>query len=304
MSSLAPLPRTSLAPAAKNTVTDVLQARAALGQKSLSFEFFPPKDGAEDTMWKTFEAILDVDSDFVSVTYGAGGSNQERSFVVLEGMASRILTIGHLTCVGASAQSTRETIQRFEQLGVRSILALRGDSPKHDPEALEKGELKTALELVEIVHEVSSLEVGVAAFPELHPESPDAAHDAKVLKLKQDAGASYGLTQLFFAPEYYVNMVTAAASAGAQLPIIPGLMPVSNAKQLLRMAAMSGAAVPTELAHQLETSDEATARKIGMDFTIKLGRELLEIGAPGLHIFTLNQSEAALELASGVGLIN
>ena len=304
MSSLAPLSRTPLAPASKNTVIDVLQARAALGQKSLSFEFFPPKDGAEDTMWKTFEAILNVDSDFVSVTYGAGGSNQEKSFLVLEGMASHILTVGHLTCVGASAQSTRETIQRFEQLGVRSILALRGDSPKNDPEALEKGELKTALELVEIVHEVSNLEVGVAAFPELHPESPDAAHDAKVLKLKQDAGASYGLTQLFFAPEYYTNMVSTAAQAGVELPIIPGLMPVSNAKQLLRMAALSGAAVPAELAHQLETSDEATARKIGMDFTINLGRQLLELGAPGLHIFTLNQSEAALELASGVGLIN
>jgi methylenetetrahydrofolate reductase (NADPH) len=219
-------------------------------------------------------------------------------------MASSILTVGHLTCVGASAQSTRETIQRFEQLGVRSILALRGDSPKNDPDAREKGELKTALELVEIVHEVSNLEVGVAAFPELHPESPDAVHDANVLKLKQDAGASYGLTQLFFAPEYYTNMVSAAAQAGVELPIIPGLMPVSNAKQLLRMAAMSCAAVPAELAHQLGTSDEATARTIGMDFTINLGRQLLELGAPGLHIFTLNQSEAALELASGVGLIN
>ena len=304
MSSLSAYPRTPLLPTQQNSVIDVLQARAALGQKTLSFEFFPPKDGAEETMWKTFEAIIDVKADFVSVTYGAGGSNQEKSFTVLDGMASRILSVGHLTCVGASAQSTRETIQRFEQLGVRSILALRGDSPKNDPDALAKGELKTALELVDIVHQVSNLEVGVAAFPESHPESPNAAHDAKVLKLKQDAGASYGLTQLFFATEYYSNMVEAAAHAGAELPIIPGLMPVSNAKQLLRMAAMSGAAVPKDLAHQLETSDEATARRIGMEFTIQLGRELLEAGAPGLHIFTLNQSEAALELASGVGLIN
>ena len=299
-----PAQRTPLSQIQKNSVRDVLESRAALGQKSLSFEFFPPKDGTEESMWNTFDSILGVDADFVSVTYGAGGSNQENSFSVLEGMASRILTVGHLTCVGASSQSTRETIRRFEKIGVRSILALRGDSPKNDPDALQKGDLKTAIELVEIVREVSDLEVGVAAFPEAHPESKDAAQDALVLNLKQSAGASYGITQLFFATEYYSNMVSGAQAAGASLPIIPGLMPVSNAKQLLRMAAMSGAAVPLELAHALETSDELTARKIGMDFTIRLGLELLDAGAPGLHIFTLNKSDAALELAAGVGLVN
>jgi methylenetetrahydrofolate reductase (NADPH) len=259
MSSNPPALRTQLPLANTNTVIDVLQSRASLGQKSLSFEFFPPKDGSEDQLWETFDSVLNVDADFVSVTYGAGGTNQDKSFAVLERMASNILTVGHLTCVGASAESTRNTIERFENLGVRSILALRGDSPKHDPDALQKGDLKTALELVDIVHQVSGLEVGVAAFPEVHPESKHAQQDAAVLKLKQDAGASYGITQLFFAAEYYTNMVQAAAAAGSNLPIIPGLMPVSNAKQLLRMAGMSGAAVPADLAHQLETADEATA---------------------------------------------
>ena len=143
----------------------------------------------------------------------------------------------------------------------------------------------------------------MAAFPEVHPESDSLEHDARVLALKQAAGASYAMTQLFFGVEHYNEMLAAGADAGVNIPIVPGLMPVSNAKQLLRMAAMSGAAVPAELASQLETADEATGRRIGMDFTIQLGRDLLAAGAPGLHIFTLNKSEAALELAAGVGLI-
>jgi methylenetetrahydrofolate reductase (NADPH) len=121
--------------------------------------------------------------------------------------------------------------------------------------------------------------------------------------MKQAAGAAFAVTQLFFGVEFYTEMLSEAEKVGATLPIVPGLMPVSNAKQLLRMADMSGAAVPTELAHQLETADEATARRIGMDYTIALGKQLLEAGAPGLHIFTLNRSEAALELAAGVGLL-
>jgi len=303
MSQFLTPPRTQLAPGADSSVFNLLQQRAIKGEKALSFEFFPPKPGAEGSLWETFEAVLAVNADFISVTYGAGGSNQESSFEVLGRMAPEILTIGHLTCVGASRESTRRTIDRFMQAGVRSVLALRGDAPKDNPDALANGQLKTALELVELVRSETDLEVGVAAFPEKHPESPDLDHDARVLWLKQAAGASFAVTQLFFGVEHYTNLVATGVAAGVNLPIIPGLMPVSNAKQLLRMAAMSGAHVPTELAHQLETADEATARRIGMDYTIQLGKDLLAAGAPGLHIFTLNKSEAALELAAGVGLI-
>lgn len=295
--------RTPLTAKQSASVYRVLQSRAAMGQKALSFELFPPREGAEDQLWRTFQALLDAKADFISVTYGAGGSNQEKSFEVLERMAPEILTIGHLTCIGASRQSTNDTIKRFEQAGVRAVLALRGDAPKDRPNALADGELKTALELVELVREETSLEVGVAAFPEGHIESPSLAHDARVLQMKQAAGAAFAVTQLFFGVGFYTDMLAQADKVGATLPIVPGLMPVSNAKQLLRMADMSGAAVPTELAHQLETADEVTARRIGMDYTIALGKQLLEAGAPGLHIFTLNRSEAALELAAGVGLL-
>lgn len=286
------------------TVIDALNARSSRGEKSLSYEFMPPKDeAAEATLWATFETLASVGADFVSVTYGAGGSSQHRTLAVTERMAPQITTIGHLTCVGSTRVHSTEIIKSFEDHGVASILALRGDSPKANPNALAEGELKTAIELVELVKQSSSLEVGVAAFPEKHAESPDLAHDAKVLGLKQQAGAAYAITQLFFTLDAYLELLAENQKAGTTLTVVPGLMPISNAKQVLRMAEMSNAKVPTKLYEQLTEADDATARAIGMAYTIELGRQLLDSGAPGLHIFTLNQSVAALELAQGVGLV-
>ena len=299
-----PLLRDELRPSVgAKRVTDVLAARAANSEPTLSFEFFPPKDedGAA-TLWRSFDKLLEVNPDFVSVTYGAGGSNRETSLAVVDRMAKQVLTIGHLTCVGATRASTREVIDRFEAAGVSSILALRGDSPRDNPNALAECELKTALELVELVARDTNLEVGVAAFPEKHPESPDLAHDAKVLSLKQSAGASYAMTQLFFTVEAYTELVETSKQAGATMPIIPGLMPISNAGRIVRMAEMSGAKLPTELLKKFETADEAQARIIGMDYSIKLAADLVAAGAPGLHIFSLNLAKAALEVARGAGL--
>lgn len=253
-------------------------------------------------MHQTFAELAELSPDFVSVTYGAGGSNRERSLAVVEHMAPQVATIGHLTCVGASKQSSLEIIHRFEDHGVAAILALRGDAPKDNPDALSQGELRSALELVELAHSATSLEIGIAAFPEVHPESPNMAHDIEVMKLKAAAGASFAITQLFFSLETYLQLVNSSRAAGMHMPIVPGILPISNAKQVLRMAAMSGAAVPVDLVNRLEGSDDATAARIGMDFTIELGKSLLQAGAPGLHIFTLNQSAAASEVARGVGL--
>ena len=287
---------------AKN-VTQAISARAAHGQPTLSFEFFPPKDAVgEANLWAAFENLLEVKPDFVSVTYGAGGSNRDTSLAIVDRMAKDVMTIGHLTCVGSSRKGTTDIIKHFEDAGVAAILALRGDSPKDDPDALAKGELKTALQLVELAAEVTQLEVGVAAFPEVHPESPHLQHDAMVLALKQKAGATFAMTQLFFTIEAYTDLVDTATAAGATLPIVPGVMPIANAKQVIRMAAMSGAHIPLLLMQQLEAADDATARKIGMDYVTQLSLDLIEAGAPGLHIFSLNQSTAALELARGVGL--
>lgn len=289
--------------ATPKSVVAAIDHRANLGQQTLSFEFFPPKDDdAAASLWRNYSKLLEVSPDFVSVTYGAGGSNRETSLGVVDRMAKDVLTIGHLTCVGSTNVGSREIIKHFEQAGVGSILALRGDSPRDQPDALEKGELKTAIELVEIVRAESSLEVGVAAFPEKHPESPSLQHDAEVLTLKQNAGASYAMTQLFFTVDAYLELKQKAALAGTSLPIIPGVMPISNAAKVLRMAEMSGAAVPSDLLARLQNADEQEARIIGMDYSVQLANDLLAAGAPGLHIFTLNFSKAALEVAKGCGL--
>jgi methylenetetrahydrofolate reductase (NADPH) len=286
------------------TVTEALAVRSKQNEPTLSFEFFPPRDQDEAAaqLWRSFDALMEVSPDFVSVTYGAGGSNRETSLAVVERMAKYVMTIGHLTCVGGSRASTAETIQRFEDAGVHSILALRGDAPRDNPDALKTGELKTALDLVKLVKETSELEVGVAAFPEIHPESPHMEHDSMVLALKQAAGASYGMTQLFFTVEAYTDLLASAKAAGATLPIIPGLMPVGNAAKVVRMAEMSGAAIPVELLNKLDNASDAEARVIGMDYSIKLARDLVDAGAPGLHLFSMNLSKAALEVARGAGL--
>ena len=285
------------------TIAEVASARKAVNEPTLSFEFFPPKDETgEANLWSAFDKLLEVSPDYVSVTYGAGGSNRERSLAVVDRMANQVLTIGHLTCVGATKQSTLEIVQHFERAGVGAILALRGDSPKDDPDALGKGELKTALELVELVAEFTDLEIGVAAFPEVHPESPNMEHDSKVLALKQSAGATFAVTQLFFSVQAYTDLVASANAAGATLPIVPGVMPISNAKQVVRMAELSGAAIPAELLAKFDAADDEQAREIGMQYSTQLAIDLVAAGAPGIHIFTLNHHAAAIELARGAGL--
>jgi methylenetetrahydrofolate reductase (NADPH) len=285
-------------------ITDLLHRRSANQKPTLSFEFYPPKnDEGASALDKAFDDLMHLEPDFVSVTYGAGGSNRERSIAVVEKFAPQIATIGHLTCVGATKQSTAEVIEAFEQAGVAAILAIRGDNPADEPDALSAGELSQAIELVQLSKSQSDLSVGVAAFPEKHPESPDLEHDVRVLKLKQDAGADFAVTQLFFSVTDYINLVDAARASGVTLPILPGLMPISNAKNVLRMAELSGARLPVDLHKALvDAPNEDAAREIGMSYTISLGIELLEAGAPGLHIFALNQSAAAERVAKGVDL--
>ncbi|MEY4434843.1 MAG: hypothetical protein RIR16_883 [Actinomycetota bacterium] len=274
---------------------------------TLSFEFFPPKDaGGDAALWESFDALLEAKPNFVSVTYGAGGSNQGRSLEILKKMASAVPTIGHLTCVGASFEKAKRTISDFQAANVSAILALRGDAPVDNPDALQQGEIKTALELVELIRTESELEIGVAAFPEKHPESPTLEHDAGVLALKQNSGASFAMTQLFFSVAAYQKFLELNRKAGVTIPVVPGVMPIANAKQVLRMAAMSGAEVPERLRAELMAveADPVAARKIGMDFTISLANQLLDLGVPGLHIFSLNHHAAALEVARGAGLVS
>lgn len=269
---------------------------------TLSFEFFPPKDevGAQ-TLWRSFDALRELNPDFVSVTYGAMGSNQATSLAVVERFAPKVATIAHLTCIGASESSIAGLLAAYERFEVAALLALRGDVPTG--QTAPAGHFAHAIDLVRFARERSDLEIGVASFPEKHPESASFEADAAVLFEKVSAGASFGMTQLFFTAQAYFDLIERNRIHGIDVPIVPGVMPIANAKQVLRMAEMSGASVPSDLESSLlSASDEAEAREIGMAFSAQLVRELIAGGAPGVHIFTLNQSRAAIELASSAGL--
>lgn len=285
------------------SISSLTSLMASGSRPTLSFEFFPPKDAAaRSSLSGSIDELAKLNPDFVSVTYGAMGSNQESSLEVVESLSKRLPTIAHLTCIGATRENIQALLDRYTELGVAGILALRGDKPANY-DSLPNSDYRVALDLVNHVIQASNLPVGVATFPEKHPESPSLEHDIHVLKLKQDAGASFAMTQLFFSIEAYDELVTAARSAGVTIPIVPGVMPINNVKQVMRMAEMSGASVPDALAHNLaESSSDEDAQKLGMDFTIGLATELLAYGAPGLHIFTLNHHRAATEVALGAGL--
>lgn len=270
---------------------------------TLSFEFYPPKDetGA-NSLRSSIDELMTLSPDFVSVTYGAMGSNQDSSIEVVEHLSAIVATVAHLTCIGASASGIQGLLNRYTEFGVAGVLALRGDKPQGDKE-LPAADFTYASDLVEQVKQFTSLDVGVAAFPEKHPESLSLADDIKILKMKQDSGASFAMTQLFFEVTAYSALVERARAAGVSIPIIPGVMPFENVRQVLRMAQMSGARVPQELENKFQraSTDEA-ARQIGMDFSKELVTDLLRVGAPGIHIFTLNQHRATMELVNSANL--
>ncbi len=282
--------------------TRVTKSLIQASKPTLSFEFFPPKDEAGKlTLWNSFDALSELNPDFVSVTYGAMGSNQETSLAVVERFAPRVATIAHLTCIGASESSIAGLLASYERFGVAALLALRGDVPAG--QTAPEGHFAHAIDLVHFARSRSELEIGVATFPEKHPESASFEADAAVLFDKASAGASFGMTQLFFDAKAYFDLVERNRTHGIDIPIVPGVMPIANAKQVLRMAEMSGAAVPSELELALMNAiDDAEAREIGMAFSAQLVSELVAGGAPGIHIFTLNQSKAAIELARSSGL--
>ena len=279
------------------------------GRRSFSFELFPPKtDQGERTLWQTVREIEALRPTFVSVTYGAGGSTQDRT-VRLTGEIARDTTltpVAHLTCVGASREELREVIGEYAAEDVRTILALRGDPPtglgtEWQP---HPGGLQHAVELVELIRSLGAFSVGVAAFPEGHPESPSLEHDARVLALKQQAGADFAITQLFFQVEDYVRMVDAASQAGCTMPIIPGIMPVTNVSQIERFADLSGAMFPAAMADRFRAvaDDTEAVIELGVEVAAEMSQQLLDAGAPGLHFYTLNRSRSTIEVYQALGL--
>lgn len=280
-----------------------LRELLASGRPSYSFEFFPSKQGAFDTtLWQTLRELESLQPTFVSVTYGAGGSTQDRTLDLCRRIESEtgMNAVAHLTCVDSSVEELRAVIRRFLDAGIRSVLALRGD-PTAGPDApwvTHPQGFTYAIQLVQLLRDLGDFTIGVAAFPEKHPESPSILHDCRVLAEKQRAGADYAVTQLFFRPVDYFALVDRAYAAGATLPIIPGIMPVTNVGQIERFAALSGAEFPSELRARFDAvrEDDAAVRELGIQVAVEMCTSLMQGGAPGLHFYTMNKSSSTLRV--------
>lgn len=279
------------------------------GARSFSFEFFPPKtDEGERVLWQTVRDLEPLRPTFVSVTYGAGGSTRDRSVRVTGRIAAEtsMLPVGHLTCVGASRDDLVAVIEEYRAAGVSTILALRGDPPGglDAPWEQHPGGLRHAEELVRLLSELGGFSIGVAAFPEKHPQSPSLEFDAEVLARKQDAGAQFAITQLFFDARDYESLVRRAEAHGCTMPILPGLMPVTNLAQIERFAALSGSAFPERIAARFAAvaDDERAVSAVGVEVATELASRLLDAGAPGVHFYTLNRSSATREVYQALGL--
>ena len=294
--------RPSSAPdASAPSVSDLI----AGGERSVSFEFFPPKDEAgERQLWTALRELEALHPTFVSVTYGAGGSTRDRTIRVTEGIAreTTLTPMAHLTCVGHTREELRSVIGSYAAAGVRNVLALRGDPPggPGTPWTPTPGGLTYAAELIELVRSLGDFCVGAAAFPQGHREADSLEHDARVMRAKQDAGATFAITELFFRVQDYLALRERGDAAGVHIPILPGIMPITSLPQIRRMTELSGREIPAEVVDRVSRydGDPAAVRAEGIAIATELCDELLAGGAPGLHFYTLNRSRATREIYS------
>jgi methylenetetrahydrofolate reductase (NADPH) len=271
-------------------------------KRTFSFEFFPPKSKkAAKALHDTVNDLKFLNPDFVSVTYGAGGSTRQRTIELVSQLETEqnFNVMAHLTCVGHTRDELKEVILQIKEGGVKNILALRGDPPEGEKEFKPvEGGLAHANELVTLIRELGDFCVGVAGNPEGHPESSTLNDDIDNLKRKVDAGADFIITQVFYDNHHYFDFVERCRKAGIESRIIPGIMPISNLKQVQFITEMCGAHFPPGLLSRLEkyTDDPVTTSYIGMEHAHRQCQWLLQDGAPGIHFYTMNKSLASRHL--------
>lgn len=274
----------------------------------VSIEFFPPKDAqGEERLWSALAQLSDIAPDFVSVTYGAGGSTRDRTLRITAEITSRtgMSTVAHLTCVGATRDELSSVLSQYKSAGISRVLALRGDPPSgprgewiSTPHGIDHAH--------ELVHLASSMgfEVGVAVFPDGHPASKNRDEDIETLKRKADAGATFAISQFFFDVNSWQQLMNDVDQSKINLTLIPGIMPVTNVKQLIRFAELSGTEIPLPIKKRFESvaDDPVAVQKLGVEVATSLCQELLNIGVGALHFFTLNSSPATREVVTNLGI--
>ena len=281
----------------------------AADEPIFSFEFFPPKtDAGERVLGLALESLRQLDPAFVSVTYGAGGSSRSRTLELTKWIKQElgIEAMAHLSCVGSTRDELIATLDDMRDAGIENILALRGDAPRGETEwRAHPDGLRFSTELAALITGGYDHCVGGACFPEVHPEAPDLAHDLRFLKEKVDAGASFLITQLFFDNELYFRFVDEARAAGIDVPILPGIMPVTNLDQIKTITGMCGATIPTPLREALDWRghDPEAVLQLGVSYATLQCAELLARGAPGIHFYTLNRSPATRAILSALRLL-
>ena len=279
---------------------------------TISFEYFPPKDElGEAKLQQTIAKLNQFKPDFVSVTYGAGGSTRERTIRIASEIinSNQCPTIGHLTCVGSTKEQISEVLNEYQTAGISGVLALRGD-PVGGPTAAwvsTPGGFDYAEELVEYVSIFGSFEIGVAAFPDVHPASNgNFQQDIEVLLRKEQKGATFAITQFVFDSGRFEALISALQKRGSKLKIYPGIMPVGNYQQIVRMLELSGGYMPTatRLRFARYQNDPESIRKLGIEIAIQICEDVYALGASGLHFYTLNTAEPTIEIMQNLSMVS
>jgi len=285
------------------TISDLL----ARGKTIRSIEFFPPKD---EPGWEQFcltaQELAALEPDFVSITYGAGGTTRERTAQAAGFLKDKLelMVMPHLTCVGASREEIKDVVQQFYREGFRNVMALRGDPPQGESSFVPvKDGLRYGSDLVALLQETHpDICIGVGGYPEKHPEAVELATDIRNLKIKVDNGAQFVTTQLFFDNAHYFNFVDRCRQVGITVPIVPGIMPVLSYKQIQRFTKMCGATLPAALVKRLEKAQDCPeeVQAIGVEWAASQIDDLLNRGAPGYHLYILNRAKPALALTEAL----